>query len=181
MNRRSYVNRQTMRRDRECVWCHRTGQDVLERSPADGPMGARHECVNTRRCMKERTILAAAARLVRAAELERAAELAIAGAHTCIPASCLTHRQRVFWQSAERRWVHLDCFPCERNIFRAAPVPTAAPLAGLVAAFDAEAARMRATMGDQAPVRDDGALFGAEAVVGLGQLPGQRSLFGDLA
>jgi hypothetical protein len=49
--------------------------------------------------------------------------------------------------------------------------PAAAPLAGLVAAFDAEAARMRATMGDQ------GSLFGAEAVVGLGQLPGQRSLF----
>jgi hypothetical protein len=33
----------------------------------------------------------------------------------CITGSCLTHRQRVFWQSAERRWVHLDCFPCRSD------------------------------------------------------------------
>jgi hypothetical protein len=60
-----------MRSDAECVWCHRTGQDVLERSPASGPMGARYECVNTRRCMKERTIRAIAARNERQAERER--------------------------------------------------------------------------------------------------------------
>jgi hypothetical protein len=70
--------------------------------------------------------------------------------NACITGSCLAHRKRVFWQSAERRWVHLNCFPCEPG--RA--VPAAA-----------------------VPVRADGALFGAEAVVGLGQLPGQRSLF----
>jgi hypothetical protein len=63
-----------MRSDAECVWCHRTGQDVLERSPASGPIGARYECVNTRRCMKERTIRAIAARNERQAERERERE-----------------------------------------------------------------------------------------------------------
>ena len=135
------------------------------------------------------------------------AELADAGAHACITGSCLTHRRRVFWQSAERRWVHGDCFPCRQDgaaawswleriawvkpdandaprcqvchrrdhrpgDMNAGHAYAAAPLAGLVAAFDAEAARMRATMGQQP---------GQLAGLGQGTLFGQGDLFGDVA
>lgn len=75
MNRRSYVNRLTLRRDVECHWCHRTGQDVIApNQDADiRTMGRpRYECVNTRKCMQERTIRATleadARRAQRAAE-----------------------------------------------------------------------------------------------------------------
>src|SRR5262249_34085359 len=127
MNRRSYVNLQTLRTDAECHWCHRTGQDVIApNAAADLAVmdRARYECLNQRRCMKERGIRAAAARLVRELEQARAAELAQAGANACITGSCLTHRQPVYWQSSERRWVHsAGSFPCERDIFTAAPAP----------------------------------------------------------
>lgn len=95
MNRRSYANRQTLRTDERCVYCHRTGQDVIAPNLAANLRvmdRGRYECVNRRKCMQERTVQAIAAaearRAARVAELEATDRLAHGASEPGGPGAC---------------------------------------------------------------------------------------------
>jgi len=96
-------------------------------------------------------------------------------ANECVTGSCLTHRVRIFWQSSERRWVHLDCFPCDPAAVARVVARGSDPAA--IAEAEGDFGPGGTFAAPAAPARADGALFGAEEVAGAGEMPGQRSLF----